>query len=469
MSTNNNGQVKLKRSLNPFAVWALAFGCIIGWGSFFNPGLKFLPTAGPLGTAIAMLLGAGIMVIIACSYNYLIPRYPVAGGEFAYTMAIFGPKHAFICGWFLVLAYLTNVPMNATTLGYMTRFLFEGWLQGQHLWTVAGFDVYLGEVLLSVAAILLLTVFSIRGVKVAGVVQSIFAISLAVSVVVVAIAALCSPYTHWEDLLPLFKPTAQSTGEAVSGVVAILALAPWAYVGFDTIPQSCEEFNFSQKKVFRIMLVAIAFGAFVYISNTLVAATALTENYTEAIANPEISWLLGYAVKNMLGWPGLVILGIALSCAILTGLLGFLTATSRLMYSMANSGYLPAFFGHLNPKTQTPVKALLFCMAVSLVGPLFGRVALGWFVDMSAIGAAIGFAYTCFAARVTVKERRDVPHWKRTAVLALVGGCISLLFIVMFLPGLPAALTVEGFIMLGVWILFGVIFYFTRSKKNFAV
>jgi len=128
MSTNNNGQVKLKRSLNPFAVWALAFGCIIGWGSFFNPGLKFLPTAGPLGTAIAMLLGAGIMVIIACSYNYLIPRYPVAGGEFAYTMAIFGPKHAFICGWFLVLAYLTNVPMNATTLGYMTRFLFEGWL-----------------------------------------------------------------------------------------------------------------------------------------------------------------------------------------------------------------------------------------------------------------------------------------------------------------------------------------------------
>ncbi len=461
-----SGEVKLKKSLNPLAVWGLAFGCIIGWGSFFNPGLKFLPKAGPLGTAIAMIFGALIMAVIAFSYNYLIPRYPKAGGEFTYTRAVFGPIAAYVCGWFLVLAYWTNVPMNATTFGYMTRFLFDGFFSWGYLWTIAGFDVYLGEVLLSLAAIVLLTVFSIKGIKIAGAVQTVFAISLAVSVVIIAVCAIFSPMTHLSDLKPLFSPTAQNTGEAVSGVIAILALAPWAFVGFDTIPQACEEFNFSHKKVLRIMLVAIAFGAFVYISNTLVAATAMNENYSVALNDSSISWLLGYSVKNMLGWPGLVVLGIALSCAILTGLLGFLTATSRLMYSMADEGYLPAFFGKLNKKTHTPVNALIFCMIISVVGPLFGRTALGWFVDMSSIGAAVGFGFTCAAAAITAKQRKDVENWKTIRFLAILGTVFSAVFLVMFIPGLPAALEKPSLIMLGIWILFGIIFYFTRSKKT---
>ena len=61
-------------------VWALAFGCIIGWGSFVNPGKKFLPNSGVAGTAIAMALGALVMIIISFSYAYMIPRHPKAGG-----------------------------------------------------------------------------------------------------------------------------------------------------------------------------------------------------------------------------------------------------------------------------------------------------------------------------------------------------------------------------------------------------
>ena len=61
-------------------VWAIAFGCIIGWGSFINPGKKFLPNSGVAGTAIAMVLGALVMMIIAYSYAYMVPKYPQAGG-----------------------------------------------------------------------------------------------------------------------------------------------------------------------------------------------------------------------------------------------------------------------------------------------------------------------------------------------------------------------------------------------------
>ena len=78
----NNGS--LKRQLNPMNVWAIAFGCVIGWGSFINPGKKFLSNSGVAGTAIAMILGALVMVIIAFSYAYMVPKYPKAGGEFLY-------------------------------------------------------------------------------------------------------------------------------------------------------------------------------------------------------------------------------------------------------------------------------------------------------------------------------------------------------------------------------------------------
>ena len=64
----NEKQSGLRRTLSPMSVWAIAFGCIIGWGSFINPGKKFLPNSGVAGTTIAMILGALVMVVIAVSY-----------------------------------------------------------------------------------------------------------------------------------------------------------------------------------------------------------------------------------------------------------------------------------------------------------------------------------------------------------------------------------------------------------------
>ena len=90
-------EVRLEKKLSPVNVWALALGCIIGWGAFVMPGNTFLGKAGPLGTAIAMGIAIIIMIVIAFNYNYMINKYPVAGGEFTYTQKAFGSNHAFIC------------------------------------------------------------------------------------------------------------------------------------------------------------------------------------------------------------------------------------------------------------------------------------------------------------------------------------------------------------------------------------
>ena len=47
----------LDRYLSPLDVWAMAFGCMVGWGVFAMPGNTFLPVAGPAGTVIAMGIG----------------------------------------------------------------------------------------------------------------------------------------------------------------------------------------------------------------------------------------------------------------------------------------------------------------------------------------------------------------------------------------------------------------------------
>lgn len=471
---NTQGGPQLERKLSPMNVWALAFGCIIGWGSFVNPGKKFLATSGTLGTAIAMAGGALVMIIIAFSYSYMVPKYPKAGGEFTFTKECFGRIPAFICGWFLVAAYLTNVPMNSTALGLIVKGIFGDGLQFGYLYTLADNPIYLGEVLFACAILALFAVFCICGVKVAGIIQTVLAATLAICVFTLAIAAIASDKTSLENLIPHFgfdKATLDPKTDnqsIVSGVVATFAIAPWAFVGFDTIPQAAEEFNFPAKKVNFIMIIAILFGGFVYISNNLVTASVYA-NYPEVIdkINAEGGWALLESARILLGNFGVVIVGAGVLSAVLTGMMGFYMASSRLMYSMSKEGYLPKMFSKVSPKFKTPSAAIIFCLAVSLVGPFLGREALGWWLEMSNIGAAVGFGFTALSTIVTLRKCKEKKPF--VFVMAILGTIFSVAFIVLMLVPLPFLPGVNfdspSYIMLGVWLVLGVIFYSFKNKS----
>ena len=63
-----NKLTALDRYLSPLDVWAMAFGVMVGWGTFVMPGTTFLPVAGPAGTIIALLIGMLIMLVIAKNF-----------------------------------------------------------------------------------------------------------------------------------------------------------------------------------------------------------------------------------------------------------------------------------------------------------------------------------------------------------------------------------------------------------------
>lgn len=296
----------------------------------------------------------------------------MAGGEFTYANEAFGKTNAFICAWFLGLSYLAIVPLNATALALIGRNLMNNVFQIGFHYSVAGYDVFLGEIILAVVALVLFAYLSIRGVKAAGVFQTILAISLVMGVAIVVIAALLSDKASWSNLSPGFYP---GTGK-IGGILAVVAVAPWAFVGFDTVPQAAEEFNFSHKKAKLIMVIAILFGASVYILLNTVTAAVVPDGFgtwNEYIdAMPTLDGLISlptfYAAYQLLGTAGLIFLGLAVLAAILSGIIGFYMATSRLLYSMSKEKVLPEWFSKLDENYSTPKNAILFTLAIALIG-----------------------------------------------------------------------------------------------------
>lgn len=467
-----NVEKKLERKLTPFNVWSMALGCVIGFGSFMMPGTVFLKRAGTLGTLIAMQIGALVMLIISYSYSYMIQRLPLAGGEFIYAEKSFGKKHGFLCAWFLGLSYLCLVPVNANAIAVLFRVLFRGAFQFKFLYSIAGDDIFLGEIMLAVGAIIIFAVINFLSVKIAGVIQTILVIILISGVMIFISAAILSPSAHSENLYPLFYPAGDKDNQTFViflQILSVSAVAPWAFVGFDTIPQLAEEANFGMNRVKVLMDTCIICGCFIYVALTLLAASYIPEGYgnwseyvdslhdIHGIASVPVL----FAAYKIMGTSGLFVAGISALCAMLTGIIGFYTATSRLLYSMSINNMLPEWFGRLN-KYSVPMNAGLFCMLISLAVPFTGRNLLGWAVDMSSIGGAISFGYTSLAARKYAKQE----HKNDIVIFATTGFIFSVIFAVILLVPLPfipeISFSFESYMCLILWILLGFLFYETK-------
>ena len=459
----------LEKNLSPMNVLSLAVGCMIGWGAFILPGDTFLLKAGPGGTAIALGLSALIMVIIAMNYSFMIQRCPVTGGAFTYTREAFGETHAFVCSWFLSLSYLAIVPLNGTAIALISRVLFPEALQFGFHYSVAGYDVYLAEVVLASAVLALFAILSIRGVRSAGLFENGLVIALVVGILVLSGAAVLQGPPAFANLKPAFSPDTPP----VAGVLGIVAVAPWAFAGFETIPQAVEEFRFPMKKTKRLMVASILAGAAVYAILNTITAMIIPEQYGSWVsylhAVPGLSGLISlptfHSAHILLGKIGLAFLGLAVLAAILSSIIGFYMATSRLLYSMARAGLLPRWFGEIHGTFKTPANAILFTLLASLAALPFGRTALSWIVNMSSIGASIGSCYTCLAAFKAARREKEY----RFLPMAVVGFVMSVVFMVLLLvpiPGTDASLSKASYVCLLVWSVLGALFYGWTRKKN---
>lgn len=459
----------LGSTLKPSWVFAIALGSAVGWGAFILP-VDWLRDGGTLGAVLGFTIGAVLIGIIATSYGVIIRALPVTGGELAFTLQEFGRRHAFVVGWFLALAYACIVALNATAVALVARMLLPSVMERGHLYTVAGWDIYLPEVLVAAAAIILTGVLNAIGAEISGRFQLLACCILLAAVTVIVVWALVIAMTHGFHLAPAF-PTGGSGGGAASPLAAIavmIAFAPWAFVGFDNVPQAAGEFDFPPRKALGLILGAIGAAAFVYVAMILASSIAVAQAGSDFEGSV---WATAEAIAAVMGpvGRGLMVIGVLMGVA--TGLNGFMVSSSRILMTMGRAHMLPSPLGRVSERWGTPVVAIVVSTAICLLAPFFGRSALVWIVDMTSVGVTIAYGYTCLAAFKLAHPARagesDAFGRARPAyrAIAMIGAVLSLGFLLLlFVPGSPGRLGTPPLVALVVWVLLGAAFFLTRRR-----
>ncbi|MBQ2640946.1 MAG: amino acid permease [Lachnospiraceae bacterium] len=507
----------MARYLMPVDVWAIAFGCSIGWGAFVMPGTTFLPIAGPAGTLVAMLLSTALMLVIGYNYAWLMRNRPRKGGVYAYTKEAFGRDHAFLCSWFLSLSYLTVVFLNATALFIISRVLLDDIPQIDFHYQFAGIEIYPGEIALSVAVLVIVGVLLIWHKPLMQIVQRVLAVILLAGALILTLAAF--PHFHWGSLLTEFgtggvagaaaasaatanaveaasttaaaaagagtaavaqapaavtaaataaahAPAAGGGLQALGSVLTLLLLAPWAFVGFEIASLETPHFDFPIRWSWRVMAAAILSGGFVYTAMTFVTASLRPLQYPSWQAYvADLDSLSGvegvptfYAAQFLMGRAGMVLITVTALAAILTGVIGAYRATVRMLSTMAEDKILSREF-------RGTTFCIVFIMGISSAFTFLGRNTLDWFVELTSFGATVGFAYTSAAAwRIAEKEKNGTVR-----VTGMLGAVISGIFAVVQLVSQVAdveTMCAPSFLLLAVWCLLGFLFYWRTMRQS---
>jgi amino acid transporter len=444
---------KLLRVVPRKEVFALAFGAMIGWSWVALSG-HWIAGAGSLGAMLAFLAGGVAVIFVGFTYAELASAMPQAGGEHVYSHRALGPRAAFICTWAIVLGYTSVVAFEAVALPTVVEYLVPGFSRGQ-LWTIAGWDVKFTWVLVGVVAAIVMTLINILGIRTAARLQLLVTVVILLAGMALAGGSLVSGSAA--NMQPYFEHGAK-------GLLGVLVMVPFMFVGFDVIPQSAEEVDMPFREIGTTLMLSIITAVAWYSVIIWAVASGLDEAGREASPLPTAD-----AAVAVLGgaWAGklLVIGGIG---GILTSWNAFLIGGSRALYAMARAGQLPAAFGRLHPRFNTPHNAILLIGAMSLIAPFFGRPAMVWLVDAGGLGIVVAYAFVA-ASFIVLRNREPemerpyaVRRWRFTGYSALL---LSLALVTLYLPFSPAALVwpYEWAIVAG-WALLGAVLLAFRRR-----
>ncbi len=309
------------------------------------------------------------------------------------------------------MIYFAILWANATSLPMFVRIFIGDALRFGRLYAIFGYDVYLGEALLSVAALLVFGYMCVRRPRATDAVMIALACLFAAGIAACFVGAFAA---GGRAMKPAFVPD----GAALSQIVRIAVISPWAFIGFESISHATEEFDFDRDRIRRVMLIAVASTLVLYVLVTLLSVTAYPSRYASwPDYIRDLNNLTGlealpafYAADHYLGGAGVALLTLSLLALVITSLIGNTSALSRLFYAMAKDRLLPESFSRLNDR-GAPARAVLAVTAASCLVPLLGGTAIGWIVDVTTIGATLIYGnVSAAAARLgrNMKNRREM-------------------------------------------------------------
>uniref|UniRef100_UPI00071E90BA APC family permease n=1 Tax=Psychrobacter sp. ENNN9_III TaxID=1254334 RepID=UPI00071E90BA len=391
---------KKTESISYLQAIAISVGAIIGWGAYVMPGDLFLPQSQLLGSSVAIIIGTLAIYMVAQAYINLLTQTPEnESGGIYWIEKYINRKHAYVYGWGVAIGYISIVALNISAVALLLRYLLPSSLQIGYLYTIAGWEVYASEVFLCSAAIILFSYINLRGVQVGAKIQLYIALFMIVSVgakiqlyialfMIVSVTALFFGSLWATPATQPFLPTDMQSSSITSlAWLPILAVMPWAYVGFETTPQISKSISDSKTKTKSIILISLIAGVLFYFLINYFTALNMNFDYQ---AIKDSNWATGEGIDNRIGSIGIWLLSIAMIGSILSGINGFILSSVKLLESMGDSSLLPSVFTDNNHHFSKKKTVILICL-VCLFSPWLGRNYLLDIVSMASLGITVGF------------------------------------------------------------------------------
>jgi ethanolamine permease len=349
---------QLKRVLKHVHLWAIAVGLVIS-GEYFGWNLGW-GAAGTIGFLIATLVITLMYVTFIFSYTELTTSIPHAGGAFAYAYRAMGPFGGLIAGYATLIDFLFATPAIAFGLGAYLHFL---WPVIPVLYSAMFFNVvFIG--------------INILGIKESAV-FSVFITVLAVAELLLFMG-IVSPHFQLHNYLSHPMPF------GLAGIFASLPYAVWFYLAIEGVAMVAEEVKDPKRNIPKGYISGLATMIFLALG-----VMVFTGGITDWRKFSTLDYPLPAAISEALGKTNSltsIFASIGLF-GLIASFHGTIIASSRQVFAMARSGYLPRFLANVSHKFKTPHWAIIAGGVISFIALLTGTTSQ--IVIISVMGAVL--------------------------------------------------------------------------------
>jgi APA family basic amino acid/polyamine antiporter len=329
---------------------SIVVGTVIGSGIFLVPGpiARELPT---LGLVLLVWIAGGVLSLFgSLSIGELAANLPGAGGLYVYLRRLYGRPLAFLYGWAL----------------------FSLIQSGSIATLASGFALYTSKIVtltpwqlkaLPVGCIVVFSLINLFGIRFAGAVQSIAAISKVLGIALVFVLLIVRGHTGY---LRITLPTHASAPLFVAFGGALVAVL-WAYEGWHVVSFTASEFRSPARDLPKSLFWGTLIVTAIYLLMTLAYYAVLTSSQIGASASAA-----GAAIQTAWGQHALLLVSAVILTSILGAANGMILTAPRVYFAMAQDGVFFRSFGTLSERYRVPVFAIvaqaIWSCALTLMG-----------------------------------------------------------------------------------------------------